>query len=502
MILHFRADNTWSIVSGVEPEPEGVTDEQLAAKAKHNMRASKAFGDLLNCLGEKFVELAATFTEVSEAWHEIRTLCEVSTSQKVFALQQALEKFEFSKPATSCLVKLRTIFRELEQRGGTTSETQKSVKLLSILPPEYNELVKTIKTSETYQTTEEGNLQNSSLDFKKVYNSVYRRAILEEAEESQTSSTELALYSRTSNLPQRNASGRRQFTGACWECNERGHLARDCPNVRNKPGASSRRPSGGPQRPGGARGRSKSDFNRNSGTEEGRIGPEETANICLATVQQRELGRELELPPGLFQEESKTVGELWREKVLRECDLSDLRDPVVNFLGNNEKEKLSPELKSGGNEPGEDWEMNFSTPRRRREYLAEGGKLRELRAEAEAFTPAAQTAQFTRVKVNPDFERERSSTGTENYSRYSRSTSGPWKDVCLDSASTLHLCSEKELMFDVKPLERAVEIVTAAGNFVVRHKGKIRALTKSKGRTVTFDEVYYYPFGPYFHSRG
>ena len=153
MILHFRAENTWSIVSGLEEEPEGSNPEDLSARTKHNMRASKAFGDLLNCLGEKFIELAATFTSVTEAWNEIRTLCEVTNSQKVYALQTAIESFEFSAPATSCLVKLRTLYRELEQRGGKVSQTQKSVKILSILPSEYSELAKTIRTSTLYQAS-------------------------------------------------------------------------------------------------------------------------------------------------------------------------------------------------------------------------------------------------------------------------------------------------------------------------------------------------------------
>ena len=151
MILHFRAENTWSIVSRVEARPAGNDEAALAAITKYNIRAAKAFADLLKCLGENFLTLAATFETVSEAWDELLILCEVSNSQKIYSLQSAIDSFEFSEPATSSLVKLKTLFRELEKNGGTYSSSQKAVKLLSQLPSEYSELSKTIKTTDSYR---------------------------------------------------------------------------------------------------------------------------------------------------------------------------------------------------------------------------------------------------------------------------------------------------------------------------------------------------------------
>ena len=51
-------------------------------------------------------------------------------------------------------------------------------------------------------------------------------------------------------------------------------------------------------------------------------------------------------------------------------------------------------------------------------------------------------------------------------------------------------------MFALRKLARPIEVTTAVGSCVVSEIGSILALTKSRGRTITIHNVYYYPNGP------
>ena len=185
-------------------------------------------------------------------------------------------------------MRLKTLYRELEQHGGAASEGQKSVKLLSILPSEYSELVKNIKTLDQYRTAPVDGQLSPDLDFKKVYDAIYRRAILEEEEQSITN---LKIHSATvmyaSTSPRNFSNGPRRyqpFQGTCFNCSERGHIARNCPNIINKSKTTAERRQKGQSRFESRENSGEGDFGRTARqTAPGETSPREFANVCMMT---------------------------------------------------------------------------------------------------------------------------------------------------------------------------------------------------------------------------
>ena len=99
---------------------------------------------------------------MQSAWTAIEETFSVAGEAELQRVEEELESVSFDGSALSSITNLNALFHRLKAAGGMISENQKTLKLLKILPQDYSEVVKQIRTEASYR------MVDKSYNFSKV----------------------------------------------------------------------------------------------------------------------------------------------------------------------------------------------------------------------------------------------------------------------------------------------------------------------------------------------
>ena len=226
MRLHFQRSGSWEMVLGTATPPSNVDKRK-----KHDQKVAGAHCDLLCCLQGTLKDLALAHTSLPNAWKAVKEACGVADEVELQRLEEEIEELTFQKSVLVTVTTLKSLYTRLEAVGGSLSETQKTLKLLKILPRSYQELVLNIKTSDAYRN------QNKTYNFTKVVNAVQQRGMVTwEASLEMSTNAEPRVKQEKKVLKAQLICFNCKKPGhtkwkcpCCFNCKKKGHRSTNCP---------------------------------------------------------------------------------------------------------------------------------------------------------------------------------------------------------------------------------------------------------------------------------
>eukprot|EP00924_Labyrinthula_sp_SR-Ha-C_P015404 augustus_masked-scaffold_71-processed-gene-0.56-mRNA-1 protein AED:1.00 eAED:1.00 QI:0/0/0/0/1/1/3/0/525 len=214
MKLHFLRMATWGIVTGARTVPEDTKELE-----KFERQAAGAFSDLVRYVGGDLEDLCLMFESLQEAWKELQLVCVTSEDVKLQEAERELEQLEAGPDVLLTVTKF------------------KALKLFSLLPAEFNELVLNIRTEKMFRS------DDNSYDMEKILVKVMQRATVL----SSLRDTRAVLKAQVTNAAPAKQSikkkkcpicmkeGHLKFRCPCrWNCKKTDHNSFDCPNKKKE----------------------------------------------------------------------------------------------------------------------------------------------------------------------------------------------------------------------------------------------------------------------------
>ena len=226
MELHLKSLGIWDIVDGSRAAPVG-DEEKLKT---YNKEKNRAHSDLLKCIGEKFEGIIVSFDSSKKVWTCLKELCQQAKATQLFHAEQQLENLQPLDTVTDTLLHLKRLIQEIETNGGKLTANQQVLKLLKLLPETYTELKLQVQTTDTYKVESD----KETFDFEKVFNAVYKRALITETLNSKDPKQNPSVFLTATESQKKPFFKRKgkprnpQGNLTCSICKERGHLAKDC----------------------------------------------------------------------------------------------------------------------------------------------------------------------------------------------------------------------------------------------------------------------------------
>eukprot|EP00924_Labyrinthula_sp_SR-Ha-C_P003340 snap_masked-scaffold_15-processed-gene-6.8-mRNA-1 protein AED:1.00 eAED:1.00 QI:0/-1/0/0/-1/1/1/0/411 len=231
MKLHFSRTATWGIVTGTRTVPDPKEFE------KFERQAAGAFSDLVRCVGGDLEDLCLMFESFQEAWKELQLVCATSEDVKLQEAERELEQLEAGPDVLLTVTKFKVAVKKLKQAGGSVSNSQQALKLFSLLPAEFNELMLNIRTEKMFRS------DDNSYDMEKTLVKVMQRAtVLSSLRDTRavlkahvTSAAPAKQSIKKKKCPICNKEGHLKFRcPCCWNCKKTGHKSFDCPNKKKE----------------------------------------------------------------------------------------------------------------------------------------------------------------------------------------------------------------------------------------------------------------------------
>ena len=219
MKLHFKRHGVWRLVEGLEEKP--TETEEIA---KFERREAGAHCDLLLCLAGDLKKLALAHDTLSDTWLALENACNLADEVELHRVEEEIERFSGAGSVLMSTTKLQSLFSRLVAAGGAISETQKTLKLLKILPKSYDEFALNIKTNKVFRN------HDNTYNFEKIVRKVQQRAMV--TEPVKTSGTPTMRSGKVMKLRCHNCQeeGHTKWKcKRCFHCKGLGHRARECP---------------------------------------------------------------------------------------------------------------------------------------------------------------------------------------------------------------------------------------------------------------------------------
>eukprot|EP00924_Labyrinthula_sp_SR-Ha-C_P006250 augustus_masked-scaffold_31-processed-gene-0.37-mRNA-1 protein AED:1.00 eAED:1.00 QI:0/0/0/0/1/1/3/159/215 len=160
---------------------------------------------------EKFERQAAGALKCEEAWKELQLVCVTSEDVKLQEAERELEQIEAGPDVLLTVTKFKVTVKKLKHAGGIVSNSQQALKLFSLLPTEFNELVLNIRTEKMFRS------DDNSYDMEKILVKVMQRATVL----SSLSGTRAVLKEQVANAAPAKQSIKKK---KCPICKKEGHL--------------------------------------------------------------------------------------------------------------------------------------------------------------------------------------------------------------------------------------------------------------------------------------
>ena len=215
MKLHFQGSSSWDIVDGSEKRPGASHKEE---RKKFDQKAARAFFDLLTAVKGDFGSEIGTYGSVSEAWAALEASCGVTNEVEIQKCEELLETFTSRGSVQESIAAFTAIVNRLENAGGKISSTQKTLKLLKVLPESYDNWILEIRTSTAVRK------EDKSYDFDKIVQRLKKRAVLTDSR-SKIRQKSKNPGSSSSTKP----DSEKVLKVRCYNCNSDKHLKKDCP---------------------------------------------------------------------------------------------------------------------------------------------------------------------------------------------------------------------------------------------------------------------------------
>ena len=259
--MYLMGKDLWDIVQEVEVLTERSTPQQRELFRKRDNRAMSIINLSITNDLQIYVRSAKSATE---AWNNLADHFEEKTLSKIIYYRRKLYKMSMGKGMTmeSYVNSLKTVSEHLEALNDPVSEKDLVMILISSLPEDYNNLVTALET-----------LQIEQLTWNYVRDRVMSEYLRKKGDDvSSRKTSQDALYTHQHNNgggrrnPQhhqqqqhqqqhqqqnnrdgkqnnqftrrdqgKGSSNNKKLTMRCHHCNEKGHLARDCPKKLGVP---------------------------------------------------------------------------------------------------------------------------------------------------------------------------------------------------------------------------------------------------------------------------
>ena len=216
MKLHFMRYGVWKLVKGGEERP--TEDKELQ---KYERRLAGAHCDLLLSLDGDLKKLALAQDTLSGAWVALESACNLAEEVELHQVEAEIESFRGAGSVLMSTTKLQSLFSRLVAAGGAISDTQKTLKLLKILPRSYDEFALNIKTDNSFRN------ENNSYNFEKIVQKVQQRAMVTEPVKASIQRSGKVMKLRCHNCQEEGHT--KWKCKRCFHCKGLGHKARDCP---------------------------------------------------------------------------------------------------------------------------------------------------------------------------------------------------------------------------------------------------------------------------------
>ena len=195
----------WEAISDPENADAAIGRKALATIGLHVAKHHKA--SLLACNSAK------------EAWDMLKAAYQAKSNARKLQLRRELNalKMQTDEPLSKYMARGRAIMDQLLAAGHTITEEELVWSLLAGLPPKYESMVNVL----------EGADDTPSLETVMAKLLIIEQRQPAKAEIGIGNGEATALYSRTNK--DKGSKG-----PVCWHCNERGHVKRDCPDLKKK----------------------------------------------------------------------------------------------------------------------------------------------------------------------------------------------------------------------------------------------------------------------------
>ncbi len=215
MKLHFVRNGRWKIVDGSDRD---ATDEKKAS----------VFCDILSCIKGELRNLVLEYDDPSEAWSALEKICYVSDEDELLNAQQELENLRLEKSLVDTVFKMKAILARIKRFHGLVSDNQIVLKLFSLLPKSFKELVLRIKLDKAFKDA------LGMYDSAKVIEAVLNRATVDKSIEpvkEPEKKGESVLQVKCNNCGQN--GHKKSKCKKCWHCKQDGHKSWKCPEKKN-----------------------------------------------------------------------------------------------------------------------------------------------------------------------------------------------------------------------------------------------------------------------------
>ena len=203
-------DNLWGIVSGSETEPRRPDQGgDVATHGKFVVRRDKALAIIVLAVDPSLLYLIGDPEDPKDVWKKLQDQFQRKTWANKLALKRRLYalRLEDGEPVQDHIKSMTEIFSELAVVGDPVENEDQVVQLLASLPESFDMLVTALETSAEVPPME----------------TVVERLLHEEKKlQEKASGQEKAMASKQKNSKQKKGP-------RCFQCNEFGHLRRECP---------------------------------------------------------------------------------------------------------------------------------------------------------------------------------------------------------------------------------------------------------------------------------
>lgn len=195
----------WDAIADPENAEAAVDMKALAAIGLHVTKHHKA--SVLAC------------NSASAAWTMLEAAYQAKSNARRLQLRRELNALKMSanEPLPKYVARGRAIMDQLLAAGHTISEEELVWSLLAGLPPKFDSMVNVLEGAE----------DTPSLETVMAKLLIVEHRQPETAESASNNAEATALYSKANKV--------KSFKGpVCWNCNEKGHLKRDCPLLKKQ----------------------------------------------------------------------------------------------------------------------------------------------------------------------------------------------------------------------------------------------------------------------------